>query len=118
MGTVRLLETDLQTQIMNYLRLLENKGYAISAYRVFNGPKIHTVRKRVIYSKNPSPGFPDLVVLIPSKTWFVELKTETGKMSDYQLKFQSNCLKTNNIYKIWRHMDNAITDLAKEGFKP
>lgn len=117
MGTVRLLETDLQTQIMNYLRLLQNKGF-LYFYRITNGPKIHTVGKRVIYTKNPCPGLPDLIIdpIDLDEIW-VEIKTPTGRQSEDQKRVQKQREICGKVYVIWRSLEDCICHMEALGFK-
>jgi hypothetical protein len=116
MGTGQ-LETHLQTQIMNYLRLLQNRGY-LYFYRIYNGPKIHTIGKKNIYTKNPCPGLPDLIIdPINHPEMWVELKTATGRLSEDQLKIQKQREKAGKIYLIWRSLEECICHMNSLGFK-
>lgn len=52
------------------------------------------------------PGVSDLIVLLPSKCLFVEVKTEIGKQSDVQKIFQSKVNALGFDYHLVRSLDD------------
>lgn len=54
------------------------------------------------------PGFSDLIILHDGKAYCMELKTETGKMSERQKLFRKNVLKTGVDYAVVRSLDQAV----------
>lgn len=61
-------------------------------------------------------GAPDMVLCFDGgRTVFVEIKTETGRQSQYQLNFQQLSEALGFTYYIWRSIDDAIKFLKMEG---
>lgn len=50
-------------------------------------------------------GFPDLVLVGFDDVLFVELKTTTGKLSDSQVQWKYDILKTGHRHEVWRPRD-------------
>ena len=55
-------------------------------------------------SRGSEPGFPDLV-LVKDTVLFVELKTDTGKLSEAQQMWQSRLKQAGAYCEVWRPMD-------------
>lgn len=117
MGVVKLLETDIQKQVMNYLRLLQNRGF-LYFFRIYNGPKIHSFGKRQVYTKNPSPGLPDLMILLPNKVLYAELKSAKGVLSEAQLDFKCKAQKMGHEYVVWKSIEDCVLQMNALGLKP
>ena len=84
-------------------RLWQDKGEQIAkmnGWLIFH-PSPHQVRPGVY--RSDGKGFPDLCMAHPTKgVLFVELKTETGRLSPDQIKW-AEALKANGIeYYVWR----------------
>ena len=52
-------------------------------------------------------GFPDLTAMKDGKTIYIEVKTETGKQSDYQKEFQKVCESHGCRYILARSVDDV-----------
>ena len=72
-------ESDIQKQIIDYLRL---KGYM--HWRNYVGPILRGPRK--LLSKNPMAGMPDILGVFNShhRLFAIEVKTPKGKLADKQ----------------------------------
>ena len=61
-----------------------------------------------------TPGVADLFLMIPSKGFhglFIEMKTDNGKMSDYQQLFCSRCTGVGYKYAICRNLDQFMDEV-------
>lgn len=102
---------------MNYLRLLQNNGY-LYFYRITNGPKIHTIRGHIIYTKNPCPGLPDLIIdPIGKPEIWAEIKTTTGRQSEDQKRVQKQRENAGKVYVIYRSVKDCVCHLETLGIK-
>ena len=57
-------------------------------------------------------GFPDLTALKNGKTLYIEVKTETGKQSDYQKEFQRVCEAHGGTYILARGVKDVTPFLS------
>lgn len=105
---MRHLEDNLQRLIVRYLRL--NK---ILCFSVPNGGSRNEREARNLKISGVLAGVSDLIILLPEKVFFVELKTEKGKQSEYQQSFQEQVEKLGFDYLIWRNLDDAIEFVKK-----
>ena len=57
--------------------------------------------------RSDGKGFPDLVLVSPSGRGiiFAELKTDTGKLSDEQIRWGESIVKSGGEYYLWRPKD-------------
>ena len=53
-------------------------------------------------------GFSDTIAILPNRVVFIEFKTETGKQSDKQIKFQSEVQASGHEYFIVRSESEFI----------
>jgi|SRR6056297_78297 len=53
-------------------------------------------------------GVSDLVVVLPNQVLFMEVKTDTGKQSDAQKRFESTVTELGHRYVVVRSVDEAI----------
>lgn len=97
-------ESILQQDIVKYLRLMK-----IMVFHVPNGG-VRTIKTGGrLKREGLLSGVSDLIILLnSSKTLFVELKTEKGRQSLNQKRFQKDVEKLGFEYKIWRSLDDAI----------
>ena len=51
-------------------------------------------------------GVSDLIVVLPNKVLFVEVKNEIGKQSDKQIKFQAGVTNLNHNYYLVRSLED------------
>jgi hypothetical protein len=96
-------ESKLQTAAVTFCRL--------RGYRTFKGnyegkidARSGAREKAMGYEK----GSPDLIVLTPEKTLFVEFKTEKGKQTPEQKQWQQWAEKTGRQYAVCRELTEFI----------
>lgn len=101
-------ESKLQRTVVKYLRL-ELRLCKGLVFAIPNGGKRSKVEARIQVSEGTLHGVADLEILLPrGRAVFVEMKTETGKQSEYQEEFEMNVSKLGFDYLIWRNLDDAI----------
>lgn len=61
-------------------------------------------------------GAPDFVFVSPEKTIFIELKTKTGALSEYQKLFKEWCESEKITYRVARSLDETKQILLENGF--
>jgi hypothetical protein len=101
---------------------------ALSAENKFDGVWFHVPNECIVKSKEDAirlrrkcsigmiPGAPDFVFLKCDKSLQVELKTDTGKLSDNQKEWQKFSGEHNVPYVVARSWDDVKSALEKEGF--
>jgi hypothetical protein len=74
-------ESDLLSYALTTL-----KRHDVVAWRVPNGPVMHSVNGNMIRKKSPIKGFPDIAGVMPNGRFFaIELKTDKGRLSPEQI---------------------------------
>ncbi len=101
-----MLEAELQKQVLKWFDY--QMGYFV--WRSYVGPIIRGKRK--ILSPNPMAGFPDIFGFNPQNRPFaIELKSQTGTLSDKQKKWIKN-LEANGVYcVVARDLDWVISEM-------
>lgn len=101
-------EAELQLAICDYLAL---KKYVFWRQ---NNLSVYDPTRKVFRSmpKYAMAGVSDIILLLDSRAWFIEVKIPTGKQSENQKKFKEMVEKTGNLYYIITSLD----DLLKLGF--
>lgn len=106
-------ESKLQKTVVQYLRL-EFRNCGALVFAVPNGGKRNIVEARIQVAEGTLHGVSDLIILLPNaRTVFVEMKTPTGKQSEYQKEFEKNVTNLKFDYVIWRTIDDAIAWVKK-----
>ena len=96
-------ESQIQTAIECYLRLLENQKKII--YQKNNSGAYSIKGSFIRYGKKGSPDF--YVFLNNGRILHLEVKTKTGKQNENQIEFQKNIEKLGHIYEIVRAVDGV-----------
>lgn len=108
-------ESEIQSQIIDYLTILENQGKLF--FQRTNNIPVSQMRngKRVFrkMAKGQKKGFPDIVVIFKRKFVGIEVKTEKGRMSKEQKTMQQLVEKNGGIYKVVRSVDD-VKNLLEE----
>ena len=105
---MRHLEDNLQRAIVRYLRL---KG--ILVFHIPNGGSRNAREAHNLKLSGVLAGVSDLVILMQNRAVFVELKTDKGRQSDNQKKFQQDVEALGFEYLIWRSIDDCIKFVEK-----
>ena len=99
-------ESKIQAEIFQYLRL-----HFPIVFMVGNDAPGNSTPQRVARLKAMGllPGVSDLVAVDNNgKILFIEIKTETGRLSKRQKEFQQKCLDLDLPYVIIRSIEDAI----------
>lgn len=101
-------ETEIQSSIIDYLQILENKG-KIFFQRVNNTPVYDPIGKKFrSMAKGTKKGFPDILIIKAGKTIGIEVKTAIGKQSKEQKEIESKFKQHGQEYYIVRSLDEVI----------
>jgi hypothetical protein len=76
-----------------------------SIFSVPNGGSRNIIEAKRLKATGMKAGVSDLIILIPGKTIFIELKNENGKQSLKQKEFQETVLNLNQEYYLLRSLD-------------
>ena len=96
-------EHNLQVSIINYLRL--NK---IFCFAVPNGGSRNAREGANLKKEGVMAGVSDLIILLPNKAIFVEIKTDKGRQQETQKLFEEKVKGLGFDYLVWRNIDDAI----------
>ena len=97
------IESQTQKAIVKYLRA--NK---IFVFAVPNGGKRRLREATIMKSEGVTAGVSDLIILLPERPVFIEMKQEKTKQTDTQKIFQANVQALGFEYYVWRSLDDAI----------
>lgn len=78
---------------------------------IFSVANESTYKNKTFKNTGTMAGVSDLIVVLPNKTIFVELKTETGIQSDKQKLFESKIKELNQEYYLIRSLEQFKTIL-------
>lgn len=110
-----ILEKHVKAQILHHLTFARNRKL-LHFYEIYNGPRIVSIGKRKVFVKNPSPGITDLIVLLPSRTIWAELKRPKGGVQSVEQKsFQKACEEMGHTYVIWKSVEDCVETLSQFG---
>lgn len=93
----------IQKSIVDFLRL--NR---IEVFAVPNGGRRDAVTGAMLKAEGATAGVSDLIILLPKKPVFVEVKTKNGRQSENQIEFQKRVERLGFEYYIWRSVDDAV----------
>lgn len=93
-------EKAIQLQILKYLR-------AIGAYAGKTKTMGTQRYGRFRYDPYTFRGFPDLVAFFKNNLYFIECKSETGRVSEDQEKFRLACIQANIPYILARSVEDV-----------
>ena len=97
------IESKTQQNIVKYLR--DNK---IFVFAVPNGGKRRLREATIMKAEGVTAGVSDLIILLPQRAVFVEMKQEKTKQTDTQKTFQASVQALGFEYYVWRSIDDAI----------
>jgi len=104
-------EAQIQQQIIIWFRnnyQIKGKGL------IFSVANESTYSNKKFKNTGTMAGVSDLIVVLNGKTIFVELKTEIGKQSEAQLKFQKNIENLNQEYYLIRSLEHFKNEIERE----
>ena len=103
-------ETDIQSQIIDYLQILEHQGKLF--FQRTNNIPVSQIRngKRVFRSmpKGAKKGFPDIVVLKGGVLIALEVKSATGRQSKDQKEMEKLVVSSGGKYFIVRSLSEVV----------
>ena len=106
---MRIEEHRIQRQIVEYLVLNQVEVFAIP-----NGGHRDVATAMVLKREGVRRGAPDLMIIGKEKIYFIEVKTQKGKQSEYQKIFEEIVSKSDACeYYLWRSLDDAIAFFEK-----
>lgn len=97
------LESHLQAQMVNWFRL-QYPSYIIAA--IPNGGRRNAIEAKIMKGEGVLAGFSDLIVVAFNNILFVEVKTEKGRQSVLQKKFQSDIERLGFQYSVCRSLQD------------
>ena len=99
----RHIESQIQIQMVKWFRL-QYPSYIIAS--VPNGGRRNAVEAKIMKGEGVLAGFSDLIVVAFNSILFVEVKTEKGKQSALQKKFQSDIERLGFQYSVCRSLQD------------
>lgn len=93
-------EHEIQKSVVRWFK----KNYP--NYIIFSTNNEATFKNQYFLESGVLSGVSDLVVILPNKVLFVELKTERGKQSKSQKEFEVKIKSLNYNYYIIRNLEN------------
>lgn len=117
-----LKECDIQIQIVEYLRLIKgiiffsvpNESFAPKKGKLTGAQLGRMSRMKRMGLK---AGVSDLVICKVGKVFFLEVKTEKGKLSENQKSFREEAVFSRCPYAIVRSLEGAIEQFREWGIK-
>ena len=102
-----MLESKIQSMIIDYLKILENQG-RLFFHRSNNNPVYDPVGKKFrSLAKGQKKGFPDIVVLADKRFIGLEVKSEKGYQTKEQKEIEKSFLKQGCEYYVVRSLDDV-----------
>jgi len=100
-------EVDIQLSILRYLKNIGAVAGKTKTMGVRRG-------KSFCYDPYLFVGFPDITCFYRSQLFFIEVKSEQGKLSDAQIYFQSLCKTANIPYIVAHSLDEVLEVIQPE----
>jgi hypothetical protein len=99
-------EEAIQRQIVQYLALMGIFFFSVPNENA-GGGKGAMIRMQKYRAMGLRPGVSDLVVLLPSRIVFIEVKTATGRQSENQKRFEALVTSLGFEYYVVRSVDDV-----------
>lgn len=98
-------ESRIQIACVEYFRYKYPKYLCFS---VPNGGLRNKITARILKAEGALPGVSDLILVLPNKTVFIEMKTKKGKQSEHQKEFECKIDQLGGYYFVCRSLDDFI----------
>ncbi len=111
-------EADAQRAIVHALRVVLPCGSIVhhSANEVTSGSRSAKSRQAILQGMGVHRGFSDLIVLSGGRVLFLEVKSQTGRLSPAQADFRDAVRDQGFAWAQVRSVDDALGALAEYGF--
>lgn len=109
----RHIEDELQIACVNWFSY-QHQQLATLLHHSPNGGKRDAREAARFKAMGVRPGFPDLILLHPSSGYHflcIEMKTKTGKQSDYQKDYQQRVEAEGGKYVVCRTLEGFIAEV-------
>jgi hypothetical protein len=117
MKMTKLSETQIQQHCVKLLNSFARQD--IEWHHCPNGEKRSKKTAQRLKSLGVQPGVADLLFLINTRSWALELKTNTGVQSKAQADYQERFERAGGTYKIAFGLEQAVSALINlDVFKP
>ena len=105
-------ESEIQSAIIDYLKMLEQQG-KLFFHRSNNNTVYDPIGKRFrSLAKGQKKGFPDILVLFHGKCIGIEVKTDTGRQSKEQKEIEKQFKENGAEYYVVRSVNDVICALG------
>jgi len=104
-------ESGIQRLILDYL-----KSQRYYVWRNYVGPILHGGSGKQVFSKNPASGMPDIMGLLKDgsgRLFAIEVKTETGRLSELQKIRIAELKKHGVIAFVARDLQTVVRELMQ-----
>ncbi len=98
-------EADLKKTVTQYLTYMQNQG-KLFYLRLNSGTFIQEGKKQRLIRGCPA-GTSDLFILMNGTSFFIELKSQKGKLTESQLKFMETVEFQGGIYLVARDLEQV-----------
>ena len=96
-------EHRIQVAIVRYLRIM-----GVMVFAVPNGGKRDAKTGAYLKDEGALAGVADLIILLPNRCIFIEVKTDKGDQQQTQKDFEQRVKGLGYEYYVWRSLDDAI----------
>ena len=106
-------EDNIQQQIVMWFRNKYCLKHHTPRYAIFSVPNEAAYKNKKFILTGLMQGVSDLIIVIPNKTLYIELKTATGKQSPKQIEFQETIKNLNQEYHLVRSLKEFQSIIKK-----
>ena len=100
---MRHIEDSIQRMVVNYLRI-----NGVFVFAVPNGGTRRNAKEgHNLKLSGVTAGVSDLIILLPKRVVFVEMKTKEGRQTESQKAFETKVKKLGFEYYVWRDINDA-----------
>jgi hypothetical protein len=107
-------ERDLQVAIVSAL----NDHCPFLFWHTPNGGKRHIATAARLKKEGVRPGIPDIQIMLPNRSAFLELKAKRGRLTDSQIAFRQKAQATGHWWEVANSFEDAWAVLERWGCLP